>query len=75
MKDQNFFSCYYFRHIIFVNTLDLDENQITFYDNIYAENNEIPRGAHICMYVYSYFMFHLAIFKYISLDERRSCTE
>ena len=24
--------CYYFRHIIFVNTLDFDEDQITFYD-------------------------------------------
>ena len=26
------FFCYYFRHIMFVNTLDLDEDQITFYD-------------------------------------------
>ena len=24
--------CYYFRHLIFVNTLDLNEDQITFYD-------------------------------------------
>ena len=24
--------CYYFRHILFVNTLDLDEDQITLYD-------------------------------------------
>lgn len=31
MKDQNFL-CYYFRHIIFVNTIDFDEDQITFYD-------------------------------------------
>ena len=44
---KNRFFLSYFRHIMFVNTLDLDEDQITCYD-IYSENNEIPKGSHTC---------------------------
>ena len=35
--------CYYFRHIIFVNTLDLDEHHITFYDRFIQKTMKLQK--------------------------------